>query len=179
MTRLVSKPDRKLKATDSAYIAGLFDGEGCINAAIGTRRYTPKKQQKFCFHAWGRLNFSISNTDRNLLEKVQKIAYGFGGIYPKRPVHGAVNSWRVTEPIELHLICDSIIPYVKLKKKPLQLATKAAEYFLSRENLQHWTKADLIFFNEKFVLPLQKPIPSGKRGRPPEHTFKEIISNLC
>ncbi len=83
------------------------------------------------------------------------------------------------EPVELHLICDSIVPYVKLKKKSLLLATKAAEFILSRENHQRWTKDELILFNRKFVLPLQKPLPSGKRGRPPERTLKEILSNLC
>ncbi len=175
----MSKLNRQLKETDKAYLAGLFDGEGCINAAISTRRYKPKKQQRICFHAWGKLNFSITNKDHNLLKKVKEIAYGFGEVYPKSPVYGAVYTWRVTDPVLLPMLFDALIPYLKLKKKALLLAMKAAQFLIERKNRQRWKKRDLTIFNEKFVLPLQKPLPSGKRGRPPKYTFQEILSNLC
>jgi hypothetical protein len=68
----------------------------------------------------------------------------------------------------------------RFKNGFLETAKDAVLILLQRKYRQRWTKDELIFFHEKFVLPLQKLLPSGeKRGRPPKHTFQEILSNLC
>jgi len=165
-----------LSDTDKAYLAGLFDGEGCINACINTKKYFPKTRRKFCFHAWVKLQFVISNKDHLLLEKGVKTIVGFGGIYRE----GDIYDWRVTKREQLLSVFNALIPHVKLKKKALQVAKDAVLFLLQRRYRQRWTKDELIFLHEKFVLPLQKLLPSGeKRGRPPKYTFQEILSNLC
>jgi len=160
----------KLSDTDKAYLAGLFDGEGCINATFGTKKWIAKtgKEKIYLFP---RIQFVISSKENLLLELVKTIV-GFGEVYGEK-----MYGYRITERKQILDIVDALIPFVKLKKKGLQLSKEAVLFLLNRKYRSGWTKGELVFFREKFVLPIQKLLPSGeRRGRPPKHKFHEIIS---
>ena len=161
---------------DRAYLAGLFDGEGCISVTIGTRKFFSRKKQKKCIHAWGRIHFAISSKDHLLLELIKRII-GFGNVYRSKK---RIYSYRITDRKQIINIIRILVPFVKLKVESLQLARDATLFLLKRGNRSRWTREELIFFHDKYVRHSQKIFSSGKRkGRPPKYTFHEIISRLC
>jgi hypothetical protein len=160
----------KLSNTDRAYLAGLFDGEGCVNATFGTKRWTTKKEKERIY-LFPRIQFVISSKNNLLLELVRAMI-GFGRVYGEK-----MYDYRVTGRKQVLEIVDALLPFVKLKKTGLQLSKEAILFLLQREHLSKWTKEELVSFREQFVLPLQKLLPSGeRRGRPPKYKFNEIIS---
>jgi hypothetical protein len=160
----------KLSDTDKAYLAGLFDGEGCINATFGTKKWITKKEKEKIY-LFPRIQFVISSKENLLLELVKKTV-GFGEVYGKK-----MYDYRITERKQILNMLDALIPFVKLKKKGLQLSKEAVLFLLHRGHRCRWAKEELIFFHDSFVLPLQKLLPSGeRRGRPPKYNFHEIIS---
>lgn len=159
-----------LSDTDKAYLAGLFDGEGCINATFGTKKWIAKTEKEKIY-LFPRIQFVISSKDNLLLELVGAIV-GFGKVYGEK-----MYDYRITERKQILDILDALIPFVKLKKKGLQLSKEAVLFLLHREYRSRWTREELIIFHDRFVLPLQKLLPSGeRRGRPPKYRFEEIIS---
>jgi len=159
-----------LSDTDKAYLAGLFDGEGCINATFGTKKWIAKAEAEKIY-LFPRIQFVISSKENLLLEWVKKMV-GFGEVYGKK-----IYDYRITERKQILDMLDALIPFVKLKKKGLQLSKDAVLFLLHRKYRSRWNKEELVFFHDKFVLPLQKLLPSGeRRGRPPKYKFHEIIS---
>ena len=90
---------------DSSYIAGFFDGEGCICLA------KPNKTSR-SYH----LSVSITQNNREILVEIQKL-FG-GGVYPHK-----VNcySWQATKKEEAYNFLSSILPYLYLKKKEAEI----------------------------------------------------------
>lgn len=79
-----------------AYIAGLFDGEGCVSTQSG-----------------GYLSVSISNSHREVLEKLQ---HDFGGSLLNRTSNsgGNVWNWKVSTSEGEHFL-RSMLPYLVIK----------------------------------------------------------------
>jgi hypothetical protein len=96
--------------TDLAWIAGFFDGEGCISARITAEGRTT-------------LQVSIGQKDRTQLAFIQEI---FGGsitkIKGKDHYHLSMYATRSTRMLE------AIMPYLKLKKPQAVLALEFASY---------------------------------------------------
>ena len=161
----------KLKDTDKAYLAGLFDGEGCVNATIGSKKYFSITEQREKIRLYPRIQFVVSSKNNLLLELVKAIV-GFGEVYGKK-----IYDYRITERKQILNILNALIPFIKLKKDGLQRSKDAVLFMLKRKPRSRWTKEELVFFRKEFVLPLQKLLPSGeKRGRPPKYDFNEVIS---
>ena len=162
----------KLGDVDKAYLAGLFDGEGCINAGVPvSKKYFCKRERREKIRLQPKIQFVISSENNLLLELIKTIV-GFGEVYGKK-----FYDYRITDRKEVLNIINALIPFVRLKKKGLQLSKDAVSFLLKRKPRSKWTKEKLIFFREEFVLPLQKLLPSGeRRGRPPKYDFNEIIS---
>lgn len=91
--------------TDAAYIAGFFDGEGCVT------------------HQWRNNSPSISlrfaQKNPKVLEHIQGIL-GCGKLYP----HGASGSWvlGIFGKDEIRRVIKIIYPYSKVKKRQLYIA---------------------------------------------------------
>lgn len=99
---------------DLAYLAGLLDGEGCI--AIQKCRV----KGHLCNYG---TNVKITNTDMNIIEKIQSILLSLG-INPNIRVRGNENhprwkSWievYLTKRANIKLFLENILPYLVGKK---------------------------------------------------------------
>jgi len=72
---------------DIAYIAGLFDGEGCVTY----KKYKEKKKNGV-YDCW-RINMEIAMTDQNVIELVHETLM-VGTVRPKKVPVGMKPQWR-------------------------------------------------------------------------------------
>ena len=72
---------------DVAYIAGLFDGEGCVTY----KKYKEKKKNG-TYDCW-RINMEIAMTDQNVIELVHETLM-VGTVRPKKVPKGYKKQWR-------------------------------------------------------------------------------------
>lgn len=169
----------KLSDIDSAYLADLFDGEGCINATLSPKKYFSKKEQREKIRLHPKVQFTISSKDYLLLELVKTII-GLGDA-PKRKIYRDKRSktykFQISGKEQVLSVVNALLRFVRLKKESLELSREALLYLFQRKPRSKWTKEELIFFRKEFILPLQKLLPSGEKcGRPPKYDFDEIIS---
>jgi hypothetical protein len=101
----------KLSDTEKAYLAGLFDGEGCISPIWGSKSYFSKKENKKKTYHFPRLQFVITNKNSILLDLI-KTQIGFGNFY--RGKNGAAYDYRISAQKEVLSVVNTLIPYVKL-----------------------------------------------------------------
>jgi len=89
--------------TDRAYTAGLFDGEGCVNAYFAGKYIAQR--------------VSITNTDKALLEGIQK-ELGFGRLInrPKQEDRKDTFSLEFNKVDHISMFIEYILPYVRLKR---------------------------------------------------------------
>jgi len=162
----------KLNDIDKAYLAGLFDGEGCISPTWGSKKYFLTKEQRERTTFFPRLQFVISNKNSLLLD-LMKIIVGYGNIYRgKNKVYG----YRISAQKEVLDVVNALIPYVKLKKEALYLSKEAILYQLQRKLHSRWTSKEKVWFYNEFMVRLLKLLPSGKkRGRPSKYSLTEIL----
>ena len=150
---------RKLQDTDRAYLAGLFDGEGC--ASVSFTQYTKKGRDRLYDSC--KVHLAISNKDENALRDVL-LMIGKGGIYPGKGVF----SFRTGDPSDILGIIEVIKPYVKIKKQSLENLGKAAEFILEIRgtNRRHsWTEEEKNKFKE--LARMSRALKgAGNRGRP-------------
>lgn len=169
----------KLRETDKAYLAGLFDGEGCISPTWGSRKYYSEKEHTERISHYPRLLFVITNKNNVLLDWIREKMGNFGNVY--RGENGAAYDYRITAQKEVLDVVNALIPHVKLKKEPLYISKDALLYQLKRNPSNphaRWTKEEKTFFYENFMSRLEKLLPSGKkRGRPSKYTLDERLSS--
>lgn len=164
----------KLSEIDKAYLAGLFDGEGCISPIWGSKPYFSKKENKWKTYHFPRLQFVITNKNNVFLDAIKK-EVGFGNFY--RGKNGAAYDYRVSAQKEVLSLVTTLIPHARLKLEPLHVAKDALLYQLKRKQAR-WTKEDKTFFYYTFMARLEKLLPSGKkRGRPSRYSLKERLSS--
>lgn len=96
-----------------SYIAGLFDGEGCISQHVN-RSGVPERYKK----PRNVLQVSITNTYLPVLETI-KAFFGFGCIHKltrKAEHHKQCYSWTVTGK-RARMLLGAIAPYLIIKKE--------------------------------------------------------------
>lgn len=113
--------------TDRAYIAGLFDGEGCV--ILYKRIRKPTNRVEFS------LVVSIGNTHRPTLEWIKN---QFGGSIAKR--HNGTNlpvwEWKASNRSAYDFLWV-LLPYCRIKKAQIELAIEAHETIISQgKNLE-------------------------------------------
>lgn len=103
----------QLKETDRAYIAGLFDGEGCV-----CPYYSTQESKK-----WVVQRITITNTNKQLLENIQK-ELGYGHLRRRTKQDGRRQCWSLefTASKDVKAFIDCVMPYVRLKKLHLLLS---------------------------------------------------------
>lgn len=92
------------------YIAGFFDGEGCLTVAKNGVNKIPS------------VRFSLVNNNRKILELVQE-KYG-GKLYLKIPPTEQANISYVLQISDFTTIIKSILPFLVIKKEVAELALK-------------------------------------------------------
>lgn len=104
--------------TDWAWAAGFIDGEG----SFGIWREDDSRKGKDYFSL--RAGMQVSNTNLESLERLKKIFGGVGQIVKAskaNPRHKAVFIYAVRRHLLLVEICFRILPYVTVKRGPIEL----------------------------------------------------------
>jgi hypothetical protein len=78
----------------------------------------------------------------------------------------------MTQPKQVLIMTNTILPYVRLKKKELLTLRKAALFMIRHERRSRWTKAELDEFHKRFVIPLKKGRNLGDHLNTKSHSPK-------
>lgn len=109
------------------YIAGFFDGEGCVSLCYCKRR----KRKSMEGHVMGfKLIAGISNTDPTVLLMLQSMYGGDLNISNPRaavPHHKRVYAWKVTARDSIKTFLTSIAPLCIVKRNQVLIALKYVE----------------------------------------------------
>jgi hypothetical protein len=90
---------------DINWIAGFFDGEGCVSINSGTNGRTEKRYVK--------VSVSIAQKDRDILEKIRE-QHG-GKIYEYKSSNSHALFWQ--KQCDVKKILEELIPYLIIKKE--------------------------------------------------------------
>jgi len=93
--QMIKKKVKKLKPVKAAYIAALIDGEGSVTLCRKNK------------HVYRRIDISINNSDKKMLEWVLK-AVGAGKILPKK-----IYSEKHTPTFTYRIVCREALPFLK------------------------------------------------------------------
>ena len=102
-----------------AYLAGVFDGEGCIQVERSHRQVEPGRHQRRIVYIY---TLSVAMTNLPVLEIFKKT---FGGSIYKRTFSPPENKssiyrWRVTSRPQTQRVLKALVPYMVVKKKQAQ-----------------------------------------------------------
>ena len=84
-----------MTALDTAWMAGLFEGEGCIYKDPRCNSY----------------KLSLNLTDLDVLQRLQTVA-GCGNIRPKKSPHKPAWDWRIYKRAEVIRLLSAVLPYL-------------------------------------------------------------------
>jgi len=147
---------------EKAYIAGFFDGEGCLNIYIQSKRY------KSITYWYPRLQVTVTNNNNLLLEEIVSIL-GFGHVYP--PASRTLTyTIRINVPEAILKFIEVLEPYIKGKKKELAIMKEAASFLVKHRGYHcephqaFWTKEKVDEFERNYVIPMKR-LKNTKRGR--------------
>ena len=128
-----------MKDTELAYIAGLFDGEGCVSY----KQYMRKRDRnKKAYPTW-QIRLEISMTNKPILQNICDIL-GVGTVTPKRYKIKKAKTWKKQwrwrcSPREAYFVCMALYPYAHIKIDKLQ------------QIIDHYSKKDNKVFNGRVV----------------------------
>jgi len=110
----------KVTKTQMAYLAGFFDGEGCVTIRVDKTRFGGRGHNYLCT--------TVSNTDREVLDHFRNV---FGGgscnlVQFYTPIGTLVHQWTVTGD-RAYLILRAMYPYLRVKKAQAEVAMKFHE----------------------------------------------------
>ena len=111
----VNPVGKKFTEVERAYLAGFFDGDGCIMATIERH-----KEKKFGFRI--RLTFKVSQADPFIINYLHNKS-GVGKVRKNRTTY----DWLIRDQIIVKNILEMIFPYVKIKRKQLKYAFRIAD----------------------------------------------------
>ena len=104
------------ETTQIAYIAGLFDGEGCVEY---TRRWEKKQTRKKAY-LFRRIICEIGMTDYPVLHWLHE-TLGYGSLRPRKPPEGCKPQWRWRCSFrDSYKFAQQMLPYAKVKHKKLK-----------------------------------------------------------
>ena len=163
----------QLKGTDIAYLAGLFDGEGCPNVSIGSKSHFLKKAQRKTRFFWPRVHLAISNKSFLLLEIVGRMiglghASGREHLYLDKKTK--VWSLRISQPKQVLELTTALLTHVKLRQGDLIVLKDACIFMLQHKRKSKWTAKELKFFYENYW----KKIGRKETGRKRTHKWDFI-----
>ena len=111
--------EQKINITDIAYIAGLFDGEGCVTCS---KRRQKKGTNKKHYMFWD-IRCEISMTDKYVMEWLYT-TLGFGAFNERKPTKSWIGKktqwrWRCSHRDAL-IFAKLIWPYAQVKMHKLE-----------------------------------------------------------
>ena len=145
-----------MKKTDIAYMAGIFDGEGCI--VIHDRSYFTKSGLKRTRY-YPEIN--VANTNEWIIHQF-KFAFG-GSLYLRKKKTNksqAIWVWQTTSK-KATMCLEVLLPYLKLKKRQAELAIEMeirrrnrGSHILETDKSLAWQQAQKILIS-KLNRPMQ------------------------
>lgn len=133
---------------ETAWLAGVFDGEGSIHAHL----VSPRKEEWNCMSM--RLDIKISNTSKLLMEKVQRIVEKITYRKHKIRLNQVYQSMgkliyciEVPNQRGIRMLLDAMLPFLTVKKAQ---AEAAIAFCVSRKLNRHYGSG---FTPEELVLP--------------------------
>lgn len=151
-----------MEDVEKAYIAGLFDGEGC--PSMSHSKYKRKGRERLY---WNRsVFFVITNEDKRVLKEAISLLRR-GRIYPSGE---NAHNFMITKPSEIVEIAKLIQPYVRVKKPDLDNLRCASEFLLRirGSGKRHtWTEEEENEFHR--FCKINEALKGGKGGRPRIH----------
>ncbi len=120
-----------------AYVAGLFDGEGCVN---------------FYYHGKGTIvpRIFITNTNKELLEDLKNAFGGWVGAHKKHTGWKQGWQWTLSNSKAVAFL-EKIQPWVRIKDKQILLAFCWCAVHPSKGNVWNILTRDLIFQQSKWL----------------------------
>ena len=114
-----------MKETDAAYIAGLFDADGCATYKkynCVDKRYKDEKGKPKKYPTWS-ISLEISMTDQSIIKWVHEVL-GVGHVCKKPPGKGQMGRrmqwrWRCSSR-EAYKVCCMMFPYSHVKLPKIQ-----------------------------------------------------------
>ena len=108
-----------MKKTDAAYVAGLFDGEGCVTYK---RKMKQRRPAEKAYPTW-EIRMEINMTDQSVIRLVHEMT-GAGTVGKKKPGKGQLGRkmqwrWRCGYR-QAYYVCRNIAPYSKVKLDKIQ-----------------------------------------------------------
>ena len=142
-----------MKAVDLAYVAGLFDGEGCVCLATSGKTATGKQRIQ--------LVVNLANTNEWI---TQWLKFNFGGQVYKDKISKRIvfrsDAWRwQLRSRQATLFLELILPYLKLKKPQAQLAIQ----FQSRQKIGRYQSDGKEILDEANRMLMRKYNRKGQR----------------
>ena len=127
-----------MKDTDIAYIAGLFDGEGCISYKQYMRQ---RRHQEKAYLTWN-IRMEMSMTDQSILRWVHEVL-GVGTIGKRKNGSGSLGKkqqwrWRC-QFRDAFYVCCALFPYAHVKLDKIQ------------KIIDHYSDRKLKVLNDKVV----------------------------
>lgn len=120
-----------MTATELAWCAGFFDGEGYSAFAMRTARYKDGKPSK----KYGRLDVMITQNDRRVLDRFQK-AVGLGKVKGPYQPRGTKNPrwyYYATGFPQFSVVMESLWPYLgEIKRQQFMAALDAYKAYQLR-----------------------------------------------
>ena len=118
-----------LTETEKAYLAGLFDGEGCVG-------YYKRKgrRAKHCYMSL----IAISQSDMRLMLWLQE-RIPFGSVYGKRGKKAFEYKWETNKRADVYTFLLTIQPYLVLKKEQVDVLLR----HLEKEGLEPKLKGEV------------------------------------
>lgn len=110
-----------LSDTDLAYLAGLFDGEGSINAHL--------RDDKHCKLL--RVNLALTNTNKDVIDWIREVLPG-AGMYVRHKDHPR---WKPVYQLQWQSprsgqICELLFPYLRIKQEQAFIAIQLCELMI-------------------------------------------------
>lgn len=160
-----------------AYIAGFFDGEGCVYLGWHARTELTKKKGYIVYPHYTTVNLIVTNTDLEIINYLHQ-TLNAGNIHtrnndsPCRKQHWSHTSeLRIDNFTDISRVVADILPYSHIKTAQLLIIKETVDYFIEMKKTEprQWSKETLTFFGQQ-VTKLSKLKNNGRLvpipGRP-------------
>lgn len=157
----------QLTETQKAYLAGFFDGEGCISITVSMDR-TKGKTPRY------RVHVVITQKNPETLLELHQMA-GIGNVYDRRSnARFHASSWQISH-LQSREFLTVLLPYLRNKKKEAELAiefinkfNQSTRDFSTKGRYFEQASQEIIDERERYRVELSrmKGTSSATRGRP-------------
>lgn len=160
---------KNFKPVELAYLAGLFDGEGCINIyRIQTiKGFEKRKYPRF------ELSATLYNTHKATIDYFHNLVGGYCKTYNRHNI-----KWKLGYGVKLSsnqalVFIELIQPYLKIKAKQAEIAIEFQTRKLNKKNrFRPWTEEEFKFY-DKCWKRMSMLNSRGRRSSPAETKRKD------